>query len=246
MSELTSPERAEMIAPLPPTARAPKRRGAGNRLFWTFADQGLSSIQNAGLSIVLARSVDAHQFGAFSLVFTVYGLVIALSGALAGQVLVIRFAAARGAVRRQAVSSATGTALFLGLLAGVGMLIGGGLQTGSLRGALLVTAVVFPGLLLQDAWRTVFISRGTPFQAFANDALWLLLQIIGIGVLELTHATAIWSYLVAWGAAACVAAAVGVRQSGARPRPLSGPAFVRSHAGVAGPSLASSLTAIGA
>ena len=38
-----------------------------SRMFWTFSDQALSSVTNAALAIVVARSVDSERFGAFAL-----------------------------------------------------------------------------------------------------------------------------------------------------------------------------------
>lgn len=38
-----------------------------SRMLWTFADQALSSLTNAALAIVVARSVSKDDFGAFGL-----------------------------------------------------------------------------------------------------------------------------------------------------------------------------------
>jgi len=209
------------------------------------ADQAVSSLANAGLSVVVARSVPAVEFGAFALAFTVYSLVVAVSQSLGAQVVVIRFSGVTGTPWRLAVSAATGTALAVGLLGATVVLPVAAWLPPPMRDVLLAMAVLLPALTLQDTWRTVFVARGTPRQAFVNDALWALLQACLLGGLVAAGvATVVW-FVAGWGIAAVVAAAWGVRQSRVLPSSAVRP-FLRDHRDVVGPILATTLASMGA
>jgi len=54
------------------------------RLSWNILDQVISSVTNAGLSVAVAKSVNAEQFGAFAVAFTVYSVVVLASRGLTG------------------------------------------------------------------------------------------------------------------------------------------------------------------
>lgn len=210
------------------------------------ADQAVSSLANAALSIVIARTVSPTEYGAFALAFSIYTFLVAISQALAGQVVMIRYSATEGEVRARAAAAAAGTSVVLGLAsAAVLAVVSLGLQM-PLRSVLLAVAVLLPALMLQDTWRTVFVSRGTPRQAFTNDLLWTALQVVLIGgLLALSVAQAVW-YVLAWGIAALVAAVYGVRQSGAPPRLRAARPFLLNHRDVSLPSFANALAILGA
>ena len=51
-----------------------RARQAARRLGWGVADQGMSSLTNFRLSIYVARTLGAVQFGAFSLAYVTFGV----------------------------------------------------------------------------------------------------------------------------------------------------------------------------
>ena len=69
----------------------PRTSGAARRAGWNLVDQVISSVTNAALSFVVARSVDVEQFGGFAVAFSVFALAVGLSRALATSPLGIRF-----------------------------------------------------------------------------------------------------------------------------------------------------------
>ena len=107
-----------------------KLPAVARRAGWNLADQMVVSLTNAVLSFMVANAVSAESFGGFSIAFTVFALVIGASRALATSPLNIRFTDVEPAEASRAAAQATGTALLIGLVTGVGsalvgLLLGG-------------------------------------------------------------------------------------------------------------------------
>jgi O-antigen/teichoic acid export membrane protein len=200
------------------------------RAFWNLVDQGLSSLTNAALSVVVARSVDELDFGGFALAFTIFSIVVGLSRNLATGPMPIRFSGAPRASFDGAAGGALGTALCFGVVTGIGSVLVGLLMGGVAGSALLALGVVLPGLLVQDAWRQVFFAQRRPAAAALNDAAWAVLQVGVVALLLLgAHVDTAGPLILAWGAAALGAALLARVQSSARPRPLAARRWVHEH-----------------
>jgi O-antigen/teichoic acid export membrane protein len=199
------------------------------RAGWNLVDQVISSVTNAALSIVVARSVDATSFGGFAVAFTVFAVLVGVSRAVATTPLLIRFAGAAAGEFRNASAAALGTALSLGVLSGAGCLLVGAWVDGPAGSALTALAVVLPGLLVQDAWRQVFFAEGRPAAATLNDTVWAVVQLVAVGALLLTDVGAVGPLVLAWGGAAVAAALLGIRQARNRPRPAATKGWLREH-----------------
>jgi O-antigen/teichoic acid export membrane protein len=181
-----------------------------SRVGWNIADQALSSLTNAALSILVARSVDAHSFGAFAICFSAYSLVIGANRAFISDPLTIRFSDATSESFRSARSHAVAAAAAVGAAASVILLVGALTQSGDLRYALLALALTMPGLTMQDALRLSFITEGRPRAAAMSDFLWGVLQIGGVAVLLFADVSSVAVFVIVWGAAAGVAALYGM------------------------------------
>jgi O-antigen/teichoic acid export membrane protein len=200
----------------------PTTRGSGrNRMLWTFADQGLSSLTNAALAIVVARTVSSSDFGAFSLALVTFAFVIGLGRGMIGDPFVIRFTDAASASRRRATAQATGAAIVFGLLTGTLCALAALFVSGHTRMALLALALSLPGLMLQETWRHTFFAAGRPAAATLNDLVWTVVQFLLLGLLFLHGSESIFLITLAWGLAALIAAALGVVQTGIAPAPLA-------------------------
>lgn len=221
-------------------------RGLGGRAGWVLADQAISSLANAALSIVVARTVSPTEFGAFALAFSIYSLVSGLTYAVGGQVLSIRFVTSEGDERTRGAAAATGTAVLLGVVAALVVVPVGLALDMPLRSVLLAVGVLLPGLMLQGAWRTVFVARGSPKQAFTNDLFWVLLQAAFIGTLLLLSVGEAYWYVIAWGVAALLAAAWGARQARAVPDVRAATPFMVEHRDIVLPSVANAVAILGA
>ena len=190
------------------------------RAFWSFADQALSSLTNAGLSVVVARTVGQSAFGAFSLVLVTFSFVIGIGRAVICDVFVIQFSDVSDQVRRTAARRASGGAVAFGVLSGVLCALAAvAVPTGQARSALFALALALPGLLLQDCFRFVFFAAARPAAAALNDLIWAIIQFSLIGVLIASGRTSIFLITLAWGFAALVAALTACAQARLLPAP---------------------------
>jgi O-antigen/teichoic acid export membrane protein len=186
---------------------------AAGRLGWGIADQAVSSITNFTVVILVARSLGAVPFGAFSLAYVTYGFALNLSRGLASYPLQVRFSGAELPAWRRAVADSSGTALMTGIATGVCALGVATLLTGDTRAAFLALGLTLPGLLLQDSWRYAFFVLGRGDKAFLNDCIWAAVQIPAMLLLRTSSHRSVFWFVLAWGGAAIVAAAFGPLQA---------------------------------
>ncbi|MFI8420796.1 hypothetical protein [Streptomyces sp. NPDC085479] len=208
-----------------PAGRGSGRRALAGRLSWGLADQAVCSLTNFAVGVYVARSLGLAAFGVFSLAWVTYGVVLAVSRGLATDPLVVRFSGVPDGAWRAATARSTGTALGVGAAVGAVCLVAGLLVGGRVGTAFACLGVVLPALLLQDAWRFSFFAAGTGRKAFANDLLGgvalvpAMVLAAGVG--------SVAAFVLAWGAAAAVAAGYGRLQSGIRPRPGAARRWIR-------------------
>jgi O-antigen/teichoic acid export membrane protein len=190
-------------------------------MLWTFADQALSSLTNAALAIVVARTVSKGDFGAFALALLTFSFIVGLVRAFVGDPFVVRFSAATEGERRRGTAHASGAALSLGFLAALICLLVAALIGGEAALSFTALALSLPGLMLQDTWRHMFFAAGRPAAATVNDLVWTVLQFGLLGVLLAGGNHSIFLITLAWGVSAMVAAGVGLFQTGIVPSPLA-------------------------
>ncbi|MBW1595657.1 hypothetical protein [Streptomyces sp. JJ38] len=222
-------EGGEETATAGPAARARRtaRRAVVGRLSWGLADQAASSLTNFAVGIFVARSLGLAAFGVFSLAWVTYGVVLSVSRGLATDPLVVRFSGVPEAAWRGASARASGTALGVGAAVGAACLVAGLSLGGEVGPAFACLGVILPGLLLQDAWRYAFFAAGTGRKAFVNDVVWGVALIPAMVVAARVGTVA--AFVLAWGAAAAVAAGYGCVQSGLRPHLPGMRAWVAEH-----------------
>ncbi len=221
------------IDPRPPTTvRRPSRRSylqPLRRLSWGVADQGISSISNFVLGLFVARTFGAVEFGAFTLAYLTYSVAINAARGLATDPLLVRHSGEPDSTWRRAASEAAGTALVIGLTAGVACLVAGVLLPDPVGVALVALGVVLPALTLQDSWRFAFFASGRGRSAFLNDLLWTVLLIGGLLVMHETGNGSASTSLLLFGGTAAVAAAVASGQAKTLPRPNHAVHWLREH-----------------
>jgi O-antigen/teichoic acid export membrane protein len=203
--------------------------GLARRAGWNIVDQGLSSLSNLTLSLLVARAVDADAFGAFTVCFTVYSVAVLASRSLASTPLPMRFAAADRADFRTAAAQSAGAAAVLGVVMGLAVLVAGSVIGGGVGVALLALAPVMPGLTVQDAWRMAFFAERRPERAALVDGAWMVVQTALVAVLLAVGAGSPAPFVLAWGVAATVAAVIGAQRLGVAPRVRSARAWLRAH-----------------
>jgi O-antigen/teichoic acid export membrane protein len=205
------------------------RSQAARRLGWGVADQAVSSLTNFAVSIYIARTLGAAQFGAFSLAYVTYGFALNASRGLATDPLMVRFSGTDLPTWRRAVADCTGTSIVAGLATGICVLAAAAVLHGPARLAFLALGLTLPGLMLQDSWRFGFFALGRGSQAFLNDIIWGAALLPALVLLRSAgHANVFW-FVFAWGATATVAAAVGPLQARVVPRLLGTRRWLSRH-----------------
>jgi O-antigen/teichoic acid export membrane protein len=199
------------------------------RAGWGLGDQALSSLTNFALGVLIARTVGVEQFGAFSLAFAAYLLLLSISRSYPMEPLPIRYSSAPEASFREGVAASVGSVLAISLGSSVVLAVIGLITGGAVSQALIALAITLPGLLVQDAWRSVFFAWRRGRSAFFNDLLWAIIMFPALlPVIESGDHSVFWPTFV-WGASATVAALFGVFQSRVIPQPLRTRDWWREH-----------------
>lgn len=214
------------------------------RAGWAIADQAFSSLTNFALGVLVARTVDLAAFGAFSLAFAAYLIIVSITRGYPMDPLAIRYAAAPPDEFRRATSAATGTVALVGVVCGIALVAVGLLTSGPFSEALLALGICLPGLLLQDAWRSTFFAGGRGRLAFLNDLTWAAIEFPALAFLIANGGATVFWAVLAWGGGASVAAGVGVLQARCLPRPWQARRWWREHIDLGPRFIAEALTRV--
>jgi O-antigen/teichoic acid export membrane protein len=211
------------------------RLGTIRRAGWGIGDQALSSLTNFALAIAVARQVDTAGFGAFSIAFSFYLVALTVSRAISTDPLVIRFSRATPDTWRDATGAATGMALTIGILSGIGLMAIGALVGGDVGTALVAVGVGLPALLVQDAWRFAFFAAARGQSAFLNDLVWTVALVVIFALVFVSGERSVGMLVLAWGGGALVAAVFGVGQARTLPAIARARSWWRDHRDLAAP-----------
>lgn len=204
------------------------------RFGWGLADQVLSSATNFLLGLLVARTVDARDLGAFSVAYAAFTFSLGAVRATAGELLVIRHSALAAHEWRDGIKRAAGTALTAGIVIGVGCLIAAAIVGRSFGAVLSIVGLSLPFLLVQDVWRFALLARGRGGAAFLNDAAWAVAMVAAIALLKRSDVYSVVTFTLGWAGAGCFAAALGVLQLKIVPSgPIAALRWLRSHRDIA-------------
>lgn len=192
-------------------------RSVGGRMSWGLIDQAISSLTNFAVGIVVAHNFDLEDFGAFTLAWFTYGLILNISRGLGTDPLVVRFSGVPAAAWHTAVSRTSATAIAVGVVMGALCLVVGVLMPAPIGGALVALGIVLPLLVVQDSWRFAFFAAGTGHKACLNDLVWGLALIPALAVA--VQRQSLFGLVLAWGLAGGVAALFGFWQARVVPSP---------------------------
>lgn len=210
----------------------PPRRGlwsVAGRLGWGVADQAVSSASNFALGLFVARTFGASAFGAFTLAYVTYAVVLNAARGLSTDPLLVRFSGVEPQRWRRATSAAAGSALGVGSAAGTVCVLAGLVLPNPVGPVFVALGVGLPGLMLQDSWRFAFFAAGRGVSALINDLVWTVLLIGALILLHVFEAGSVARCLLAFGATAWIAALFGAAQARVLPRPAQAFGWFRTH-----------------
>jgi hypothetical protein len=133
----------------------------------------------------------------------------------------------------------------VGILGGIVCAALGIVVSGGAGYALLALGITLPGLLLQDSWRFAFFAAGKAGRAFVNDLVMAVALGVLIALVIVSGRSSEFSFMLAWGTAATVAALVGAVQAGLLPNALRAGAWMRKHRDLCTRYLAENLSVTG-
>ncbi|MET9859916.1 hypothetical protein ABZY93_11470 [Streptomyces smyrnaeus] len=178
-------------------------------LLCSVADQGVAAATNIAVLVVAARQSDVHAFATFSLVYTVFTVLLGLTVAYVGQALVLEkgepaehTAVARSC--RSAVGFTAAASTALGAPAALVLWAVGGGEAA----APAALALVLPLALTQETTRYAFATLHRPHCALAADVLRLACVVPALAAQP--HGAGAPGLLLVWGLSALPALAVAL------------------------------------
>ena len=216
------------LALLPPPAAIARARELVRHRRWELADVALWHLLVLAVGLRVAGSVGVRELGAFAVAFAAYLLALAASRALATDALASWHDTGDIGAWRGAVASATGAAVVVGAVAGAGAVLASLPLSGSTGAALFGLGLTLPGLLLQDSWRSAFLTAGRGAQAFALDLVWALALLAAVALAAVTGHGSVGWLILAWGGSATLAGVAGAVQARLAPRVVWGPGWLRT------------------
>jgi O-antigen/teichoic acid export membrane protein len=201
--------------------RGARRAGVG------IADQLLYNSSNFVLTVLVARSASADEFGAFALIFTTWIICNSTCRGLTSETLVVRYSASSMAEWRRGASDGAGASAALGMVIGVIIIAASFVIGGSMATAALVIGIMLPGMFVQDFLRFAALSAARPFVALLSDLAVTIAQFGAVAALIVLDLDSVPTLVAAWGGAGWVGAIVGAALLRVRPNPTRAPAWFR-------------------
>lgn len=203
----------------------------GRRAVLTLLDQGLASLSNFSVGVVVARVAGASGLGGFAIAYAGWQLLSAMHRSLITDPMAIE-----GDVRKahvtEGIQKGLAADILLGLtgaiiLAALGLLL---ILTGqhTFGTAVLAMAPWLPVLTVQDYWRWMGFLSGKPGHALANDIVFNCAQGAAIILVFAVHLHSVVAVIASWGIGGVAGALFGLRQHRVSPSFVGGLALLRS------------------
>lgn len=159
-----------------------KRSGVFRRGFWGLVSQGANAFGNLLAAVFVASHCSSQSFGAWSVGYACVLAALPISRSVGATPMLLTSHKHQPQTERGAVACG----LWFGLIAGAVLAVSSMFINGQTGPALLAFSVALPLFLFQDTLRYVFISRQRTSRTAVMDVTWLLLQLIGFGILLAT------------------------------------------------------------
>ncbi len=216
---------------------------SSNRAAWGLGDQIFSSATNFGVNILIARSLGASSFGAFSIAFTTYILLLNLSRAVNTEPLTIRFSDVDDSSWSEATRRASACTLLIGLAGSIVCGAVGLLTSGDLAVSFMALAISLPGLLYLDMWRFAFFAQAKGHRAMLTDVLWAIFMFPAMFWVLTGPDVSLFSLVMAWAGPAAVGGVIAAIAWGVRPSFSKVRQWLRDHRDLT-PSFVGELAAV--
>lgn len=231
-----------MMTPVRLTRRATRRRwsfwalqlrfsgSTKKSALYVFADQGVASLSNFAVAVVVARLSGAAGLGAFSLAYAAWILLINVHRSLVTDPMAI-YGDGHAADAPERVRRGLGAEIALGVAASV-VLAALGVVLAIVGSWTFATAffAMAPWVLflnIQDYWRWVGFMRRQAHKSLLNDIVFDMVQAVLFGLLFLLPHRGMVLIITAWGVSSCVAALFGSLQFKAWPALKPGLLLIR-------------------
>jgi O-antigen/teichoic acid export membrane protein len=186
----------------------------------TAIDQGVCSVSNFAVAVIVARVAGVGSLGAFSIVYAAWLITVAMHRALITDPMAIEgdlrkpdaAAHVRAGLAAELVLGA-GVAAFFGLI-GVALVVTG---HGYLGIPFVAVAPWLPFLLAQDYWRWIGFMQAQPAKSLLNDGVFDIVQAIAYGLLLAFGTRSSALAITAWCGSAAAGAVFGLWQFNVRP-----------------------------
>ena len=180
-------------------------RAVSSRAAWGLGDQVFSSATNFAVNILVARSLGAATFGAFSIAFAAYIVFLNLCRAVNAEPITIRYSNIPEGRWREGAGRASAASLIIGVLSALVCLAVAAVVDGDLQASFLALALTLPGLLHLDMWRFSFFAKGQGHLAMVADVLWAALMLPPFVWILAADEPSLYLLAVAWGGSATLA-----------------------------------------
>lgn len=172
---------------MPPLERPTAAGGGVRARALSFTDQALSSATNFGGSALAAGLLTASDFGAFSVAVAVTMIVLGISRAWAGNVLMIVAPTQSEADFRASEVGAAIASLVIGVAGSVLVAAASLAVAPPTRSALLTLACCLPFIVVQDSFRYAALSHNESGRACISDAAWMIGLITFLMILRVSN-----------------------------------------------------------
>ncbi len=213
---LAGPPATDPLVEMSDVATSKRTTASAQRvLILTVIDQGASSVSNFALAILVAHYSDASEIGVFAILTTTYIIAQGLVRSLTSDCLLTR-AETDDVVMARFERAGYLSALIVSAALAVCLLAVSGVLPGAFTVPLIVFAVSFPLMALQDFSRFIGISRHDPAYAIRLDVAWLVLFLAAYGVLRSLDLVSLPWLFGAWSASGALVGLTTMRAHLAR------------------------------
>jgi O-antigen/teichoic acid export membrane protein len=178
------------------------------QIAWSAADQGLVSVSNFLVALLVGRWLGPEEYGVFALCYALWVAAMAFSRSAVVQPFVVAQRSDASANRADTGFRSLAMSATILLAVGTAMVVcfAAIVSSAPMRTPLLALAAGLPALLVQDAWRLFNIAGGRASHALLSDWAWTTATLTALVVLQRTGTLTPTTAVLAWSGGAFLGA----------------------------------------